>query len=147
MGFDTSIGTASELFLGAPRLPDQVWAEAVKAAICTKNRAPMEVLSRKALLESGRTHLFYLFIRETRGRTRMRGKRLPVFLHVGTRIVPTFLKKLSCVPTLERYETGDKQIVKGAEVLSLKRKCAESRCQAVYIIAQITQKNLLRLHV
>ena len=50
-GFGTIIGTARRLLLGAPHLPDRLWAEAFKAAICIKNRTPTDVLDGKASLE------------------------------------------------------------------------------------------------
>ena len=43
-GFGTIIGTARSLLLGAPHLPAQMWAEAVKIAIDIKNRTPTDVL-------------------------------------------------------------------------------------------------------
>ena len=51
-GFGTIIGTARCLFLGAPHLPDLLWAEALKAAIYIKNRTPSDVLDGKAPLEA-----------------------------------------------------------------------------------------------
>ncbi|CAB1101815.1 unnamed protein product [Ectocarpus sp. CCAP 1310/34] len=50
-GFGTVIGAAHSLMLGAPHLPRQLWAEAVKAAIYIKNRTPTDVLDGKAPLE------------------------------------------------------------------------------------------------
>lgn len=47
----TIIGAARRLMLGAPHLPRQLWAEAVKAAIYITNRAPPDVLDGKAPLE------------------------------------------------------------------------------------------------
>ena len=43
-GFGTIIGTARSLLLGAPHLPAQLWAEAVKTAKHIKNRTPTDVL-------------------------------------------------------------------------------------------------------
>ncbi|CAB1114048.1 unnamed protein product [Ectocarpus sp. CCAP 1310/34] len=50
-GFGTVIGAARSLMLGAPHLPHQLWAEAVKAAIYITNRTPTDVLDGKAPLE------------------------------------------------------------------------------------------------
>ena len=50
-GFGTIIGTARSFLLGAPHLPAQLWAEAVKTAINIKNRTPTDVLDGKVPLE------------------------------------------------------------------------------------------------
>lgn len=50
-GFGSIFGTTRKLLLGAPHLPDKLWAEAFKTAIYIKNRTPTDVLDGKAPLE------------------------------------------------------------------------------------------------
>lgn len=50
-GFGTIIGTTRKLLLGAPHLPDALWAEAFRTAVYLKNRTPTDVLGGKAPLE------------------------------------------------------------------------------------------------
>lgn len=50
-GFGTTTGAARSFVLGAPYLPHQPWAEAVQAAIYSKNRTTTDVLDGKAQLE------------------------------------------------------------------------------------------------
>ena len=50
-GFDTIIGVTRSLLLGAPHLPENLWAEALKAAVYIKNRTPTDVLGSEAPLE------------------------------------------------------------------------------------------------
>lgn len=47
----TIVGDARRLMRGAPRLPREQWAEAVKSAIYIKNRTPTNDLDGKAPLE------------------------------------------------------------------------------------------------
>ena len=49
--FGTIIGTTRRLLLGAPHLPDRLWADAFKAAVYIKNRTPTDGLDGKAPLE------------------------------------------------------------------------------------------------
>lgn len=50
-GFGTIIGVTRSLLLGAPHLPEKLWAEALKPAVYIRNRTPTDVLRGKALLE------------------------------------------------------------------------------------------------
>ena len=43
-GFGTIIGVTCSLLLGAPHLPEKLWAEALKAAVYIRNRTPTDVL-------------------------------------------------------------------------------------------------------
>ena len=50
-GSGTSTGNTRGLLLGAPHLPEKLWAEAIKAAVHIRNRTPTNILGSKAPLE------------------------------------------------------------------------------------------------
>ena len=50
-GFGTIIGVTRSLLLGAPHVPEKLWAEALKAAVYIRNGTPTDVLGGEAPLE------------------------------------------------------------------------------------------------
>ena len=50
-GFGIIIGITRSLLLGASHLPETLWVEALKAAVCIRNCTPTDVLGGKAPLE------------------------------------------------------------------------------------------------
>ena len=50
-GFSTILGVTRSLLVGAPHPTEKLWAEALKAAVYTRNRAPTDVPGGEAPLE------------------------------------------------------------------------------------------------
>ena len=52
-GFGTIIGVTRSLILGTPHVPEKLWDEALKAAVCIRNRTPTDVLGVRFLSRYG----------------------------------------------------------------------------------------------
>ena len=62
------------LLLGAPHLPEKLWAEALKAAVYIRNRTPTDILGGEAPLE--------VWENKPIGRKHMHEWGLPAFKHI-----------------------------------------------------------------